>query len=58
MPNPKDYSSKDEWMSACMSKVEGDEGKPHDQAVAQCLSMWERKNESFKEFIDNYLSEE
>ena len=25
MPNPKDYSSKDEWMSACMSKVEGDE---------------------------------
>jgi hypothetical protein len=46
MPNPEDYDSKDSWMDACMHEVKTVEGKPQDQAVAQCLSMWRNKDKS------------
>lgn len=46
MPNPEDFDSKDSWMDACMHQVKKVEGKPQDQAVAQCLSMWRSKDKS------------
>lgn len=46
MPNPEDYDNKDSWMDACMHQVKKVEGKPQDQAVAQCLSMWRNRDKS------------
>lgn len=46
MPNPKKYKSKKKWMKACMHQVYKVEGKSHDQSVAQCLNMWERKKKA------------
>lgn len=43
MPDPANYSSEDEWMAACVPAVI-DEGKPQDQAVAQCMQMWADKS--------------
>ena len=40
MPNPKDFEDKSSFMGACIREVYKEEGKPHKQAVAQCLSMW------------------
>jgi HK97 family phage major capsid protein/HK97 family phage prohead protease len=39
MPDPSNYDNESDWMSACVPAVV-DEGKPHDQAVAQCMQMW------------------
>jgi len=44
MPDPMDYDDKDKWMEACIPKMI-DEGKPQDQAVAACNSMWESRGE-------------
>jgi len=43
MPNPKKYKNKNKLMGECMHQVETVEGKPHEQAVAQCLQMWRDK---------------
>lgn len=40
MPNPADYDSKDEFVSACVS-TKVDEGVDQDQAVAACNAIWE-----------------
>lgn len=49
MPNPKNYSSKDDFMHACvpMRKKEGKD-KSHAQSVAVCLSMWRNKGKKSK----------
>jgi len=44
MPDPKKYSDKNEWMDACMRQTCKVEGKPQDQSVAICLSMWRNKD--------------
>lgn len=47
MPNPSDYNSQDEWMSACVKKLKK-EGK--DNARGQCFAMWkDKKNSDDKE---------
>lgn len=38
MPNPKDYKSKDEFMSACMDKTK-QEGLKVNQRLGKCLGM-------------------
>ena len=43
MPDPNEYSSEKEFMAACVPRMM-DEGKEQDQAVAACISMWERKS--------------
>lgn len=45
MPNPKEYDSEQDFMGACIRKAK-DEGKEQKQAVAMCLNMWRRKDES------------
>lgn len=42
MPDQSKYHTEDEWMAACVPVVL-DEGKDHDQAVAQCLNMWRER---------------
>lgn len=48
MPNPGKYDSKNSWMDACMHQVKKVEGKPQNQAVAQCLNMWRNKDKKKK----------
>lgn len=43
MPDPNEYSSEKEFMAACVPK-RMDEGNEQDQAVAVCMSMWEKKS--------------
>ncbi len=43
MPKPNDFNDKNEWMKVCVNQFVG-EGKSQDQAVAQCLEMWQNKN--------------
>lgn len=50
MPKPKPNESEQEFMSRCIPMVEG-EGKPHDQAVAQCISLWENRRKYMKNII-------
>lgn len=46
MPDPKKFKTEEEWMSACMHQVKTVEGKPQDQAVAQCLNMWRNRDKT------------
>lgn len=46
MPDPSNYDNQDDWMAYCVPVVM-DEGKPQDQAVAQCISMWENRDKGF-----------
>ena len=39
MPDPSNYASEAEFLDACIPMMV-DEGKPQDQAVAACSSMW------------------
>lgn len=43
MPDPSKYKDKQKWMEDCMHQTKTEEGKPQDQAVAICLSMWRNK---------------
>jgi len=43
MPKPKPNETENQFMERCIPIVEG-EGKPHDQAVAICISLWENKS--------------
>jgi HK97 family phage major capsid protein len=43
MPNPGKKEDKNEFMKRCVSMVM-DEGKEQDQAVAICMSKWEKKD--------------
>lgn len=45
MPTPREGESQDEWMERCVPEVM-DEGKDHDQAVGQCMGMWNDRNAS------------
>jgi len=48
MPNPKDFNDQNDWMDACMHQVKKVEGKPQEQAVAQCLAIWRDKGKKKK----------
>jgi len=50
MPNPNDYETQDDFMSACVPErvAEGDE---RDQAVAACMSMWRDKGKSLNTWV-------
>jgi hypothetical protein len=52
---PSSGESEDEFISRCMSVVAGEEGKPQDQALAMCYSMWEQGfGMEFQESYDDY----
>jgi hypothetical protein len=57
MPNPKDFKDKSSFMHKCISTAV-EEGKPQDQAVAMCYSMWERKNEDMWVDMTNMFLED
>jgi len=44
MPNPDNYDSKEKWMGDCVHTRVA-EGDSQEQAVAVCLSMWDKKEE-------------
>ena len=44
MPDPKSFSDQNDWMDACMHTQVKGEGKPQQQSVAICLSMWKNRN--------------
>lgn len=43
MPDISNYGTEEEWMGACVPKLI-DEGKPQEQAVAICMTMWRDKD--------------
>jgi HK97 family phage major capsid protein len=43
MPDPNEYTTEKEFMAACVPK-RIEEGDKQDQAVAVCMSMWEKKS--------------
>ena len=52
MPEPTAGESKKEYIDRCIPYLVK-EGKPQDQAVAICYSMWKQKREST--LIEKYL---
>jgi len=47
MPSPPSEGEKEsEFISRCVSYLVKKEGKPKEQAVAQCYSMWRKKHPS------------
>lgn len=56
MPDPSKYDNEDDWMAACVPSVR-DEGKPQDQAVAQCLNMWRDRNKQMQPMRDESRDE-
>lgn len=57
MPDPSRYEKRSEWMAACVPAVK-EEGREHDQAVAQCLGMWRsRKRNASASFTDEDADE-
>jgi hypothetical protein len=58
MPNPKPYEKKDDYISRCVG-VLINEGKPTDQAVAICNSMWdEAKMSAYEKTIKKIKNNE
>jgi hypothetical protein len=47
MPDPADFDNQEKWMNACVPVMVG-EGKPQEQAVAACSSMWMMKDDAQK----------
>lgn len=45
MPKPRKGESKNDFVGRCISDVVG-EGKDRDQAIAQCLGIWEQEKGS------------
>ncbi|HSG31040.1 MAG TPA: hypothetical protein VLB82_05785 [Thermodesulfobacteriota bacterium] len=41
MPTPRRGENKDDFMKRCIPQVVG-EGKPQEQAIAICSSLWEQ----------------
>lgn len=48
MPDPAKYKDKQKFMADCMHQVKTVEGKPQNEAVAQCLIMWKSKKKKKK----------
>jgi hypothetical protein len=48
MPDPKKYKNQNDFMDDCMHQCVRIENKPHEQAVAQCLSVWREKGKKKK----------
>src|SRR5512139_317908 len=45
MPNVSNYDNEQDWMAACVPAML-DEGKPQEQAVAACLTMWRERDKT------------
>lgn len=56
MPDPKQSSNKNKFMSTCVPQVIK-EGKKQDQAIAICLAKWAKRNkdeqDKFKIFSED-----
>jgi hypothetical protein len=48
MPDPKQYKSKEDFMKVCILQLVN-EGKPQDQAVVACSSMWDSQGAQISE---------
>lgn len=61
MPKPRQGETESQFMSRCIPMVEG-EGKPHDQAIAICSSLWSNRNKGvtmkFKDPITKFFQSE
>jgi hypothetical protein len=59
MPDPKNYGKKDKqkFMEDCMHQVKTVEGKPQEQAVAQCLAIWRGKGKKKKKCASEVIRE-
>lgn len=55
MPTPSPKETRQDWMSRCIPMLR-DEGKPQDQAIAVCTSMW-KKHEQEKDQLDEEAME-
>lgn len=54
MPKPKPGESQDQFMSRCVPMMV-EEGKPDDQAVAICFSLFEKDREKGNKAIDEAI---
>lgn len=44
MPEPREGEDRSDFISRCIPQLR-DEGKPQDQAIAQCHSIWRQNKE-------------
>lgn len=57
MPDASNYNSQEEFHSACMSELVGEEGYDQEQANAICYSKWRDAKESTQRVHGNVLKE-
>ncbi len=58
MPQPpKPNETKDEFLGRCIPYLKN-EGKPQDQSVAICYSMWREKNEDVVNKLDRMINDD
>ena len=43
MPKPLFYERQEDFINRCIVELVDKEGKPRDQAVATCYSIWQNK---------------
>jgi len=48
MPNPNNYTNKENFMSDCLRQTINVENKDRDQGIAMCLNMWKNKGKKKK----------
>jgi len=51
MPTPRKGERKKEFINRCIPMLV-DEGKPQNQAIAQCHSIWDNKEKRYKPLYD------
>lgn len=52
MPTPNKGENKKDFLARCIPAVIKEEGKPQDQAVAICYSLWDNKSKNSKAGLD------
>lgn len=57
MPNPKDFSNKQDFVGECMHQTVKIEKMDRDQGIAQCLGMWGGKGKKKKKCASELLRE-
>lgn len=55
MPTPGDNESRDDFLDRCIPMLI-DEGKPQDQAVAQCISIYENRGKNMEKLKDGIMT--
>ncbi len=55
MPDPKKFDNKADFMGACMHQTLKIEKKDRDEAIAQCIGIWESRNKSARRVVASFL---